>query len=231
MSFGDGRDDAVVRAFTARDRAPVREICFRTGFMGDPIEWQWRDSTSFSDMFTRYYTDVEPESALVVEANGEVRGYLLGCVDSRRASNPVIIAGGHAVRRVIGLRPGTAAVIWRAIWDSASDMALRRLRLPDLDFSDARWPAHFHVDLLPEARGMGLGRRLVEDWLNLLVIRGVGGCHLQTFAENERALSFFRSVGFRPIGPAALAPGFRARDGSRLHLQVMVRNPVEPDGG
>ena len=48
-------------------------------------------------MFTSYYTDAEPQSALVAELDGEVAGYLLGCVDSRRAWNP----GG-------GLRPPAA---------------------------------------------------------------------------------------------------------------------------
>src|SRR5258708_37278234 len=107
--------------------------------MGEPIDWQWRDRESFADMFTGYYTDREPESAFVVEADGEVAGYLLGCVDTHRAWNPGAVAGRHCVRRGIAFRSGTAAVVWRTFGDAAVDLARRRLKLRDLEFADARW--------------------------------------------------------------------------------------------
>ena len=80
--------DFVIRPYEPADRARVRHICFVTGYMGDPVEWQWRDAESFSNIFTGYYTDAEPESALVAEIDGEVTGYLLGCVDSSQGLEP-----------------------------------------------------------------------------------------------------------------------------------------------
>lgn len=214
--------DPVVRAYASTDRAEVRDICYRTGLMGDPIDWQWRDKRSFADMFSGYYTDGEPDSAFVVEIGGVVAGYLLGCIDSRRAWNPAAIAGRHLLRRGILFRAGTAGVVWRGIGDAITDVATRRVNLRDLEFADPRWPAHLHIDLLPHARGIGAGRRLVHAWFDRLRALGVSGCHLQTLAENTRAIAFFQSVGFRQLGMPTLVQGLRTGSGARLHLQVMV---------
>ena len=224
-------DDAVtpvVRRYVSTDRERVREVCCRTGFMGDPIDWQWRDAESFADMFCGYYTDAEPESAFVVETGGVVVGYLLGCVDSRQAWNPGAIVGRHILRRGIIIRPGTAGVVWRGIRDAIGDVVSRRVSLRDLEFADPRWPAHLHIDLLPEARGVGAGRRLVQAWFALLQEVGIVGCHLQTLAENSRAVAFFEAVGFRRLGMPQLVQGLRTRTGERLHLQVMVTEVSPP---
>lgn len=217
-----GAGDLRVRPYERDDRFAVRDVCFRTGYMGEPVDWQWRDQPSFSDMFTGYYTDAEPESAFVVEVDGRVAGYLLGCVDSARAWNPGTVAGRHILRRGIAFRPGTAPVVWRTFGDAALDLARGRVKLRDLEFADPRWPAHLHIDLLPEARGAGAGRRLVGAWFDRLRERGIGGCHLQTMAENTGAIAFFEAMGFRALGPPHLVPGLRTRAGARMHTHVMV---------
>jgi RimJ/RimL family protein N-acetyltransferase len=212
----------VVRPYEPRDRAAVRHVCFETGLMGDPVADQWRDSESFADLFSSYYTDHEPESAQVVEIDDVVEGYLLGCVDSSRASSVASLAARHVVRRGIAFRPGTAATVWRSVGDVVTDLARRRITLAALDFADDRWPAHLHIDLLAPARGTGAAGTLVTRWLDSLRAADVPGCHLQTMAENTRAISFFERMGFARHNEPVPAPGLRDRGGARLHLQVMV---------
>jgi ribosomal protein S18 acetylase RimI-like enzyme len=221
--------DLRVRAYASDDRFRVRDVCFQTGYMGEPVDWQWRDAESFADMFTGYYTDHEPGSAFVVEVDGEVSGYLLGCLDSTRAANPGVVAGRHIVRRGIAFRPGTAKVVWRTMGDAIVDIARKRVKLRALEFADARWPAHLHIDLLPSARGQGAGRTLVRTWFAVLREHGIGGCHLQTMAENTGAIAFFTAMGFRRFGDPQLIPGLRTREGGRLHSQVMVTD-LDPNG-
>jgi ribosomal protein S18 acetylase RimI-like enzyme len=216
--------DVVVRAYRPADRGRVREICFLTGYMGEPADWFWRDRESFADMFSGYYTDREPESASVVEIDGVVSGYLLGCVDSTKAWNPANVAGRHIVQRGIAFRPGTARVIWRTIRDGLGEVVRRRHELDDLEFSDPRYPAHLHIDLLPNARGVGAGTRLMHRWLDRLRASGVQGCHLQTMAENTSAIAFFTACGFEPAGGTPRIPGVRSRTGGRLHSQAMVQS-------
>jgi len=210
----------VVRPFQPTDRVSVRRVCFETGYMGQPIAWQWRDAESFADMFTSWYTDEEPESARVAELDGEVVGYLLGCRDTSRAANPAAIVGRHIVRRGLLMRPGTAGVCWRALGDVAID-GIRR-RLPSLA-PDPRWPAHFHIDLLPVARDHGVGGRLVRSWLDELRTVGVRGCHLDTWGENTNAIAFFEAMGFRRHGRPAAMPGMRSPEGDRHTTVTMVQ--------
>ena len=211
-----------VRPYEARDRSQVRHICHVTGYMGEPVDWLWRDAESFADLFTAYYTDGEPESALVVDVDGVAAGYLLGCVDSRKAWNPAIIFGRHLLRRGIGFRPGTAGVVWRSLGDVVIDAV--RGRLPPTSAYDERWPAHLHIDLLPSIRGVGMGATLMRRWLDGLRERGVAGCHLETMGENHGAIAFFESTGFHRQGERTWAPGFRSPTGERLTVQLMVQS-------
>lgn len=213
-----------IRAYEPRDRDAVRAICVATGFMGEPATWMWRDEPSFADTFSGYYTDLEPTSALVADLDGEVVGYLLGCRDSRRATNPAVVVGRHVIRRGIAVRPGTAGILWRSLGDVIVDLARRRVHARDLVFDDPRWPAHLHINLLPVARGHGVGARLVRCWLDQLRDDGVPGCHLQTMVENTGAVAFFEAMGFRRHGEPVLAPGERTRAGARTHIQRMVHD-------
>jgi ribosomal protein S18 acetylase RimI-like enzyme len=213
--------DVVIRPYEARDRERVRHICFVTGFMGRPVEWLWRDEASFADLFSGWWTDHEPESALVAELDGEVAGYLLGCIDSRRVAEPVGLMAHHLFRRGLLVRPGTARVLWRLLGDAAVGAA--RHDLPAATVHDTRWPAHLHIDLLLRCRGRGVGRALVRRWLDRLQAQGVAGCHLETMAENTGAVAFFEAMGFECHGDARPVPGFRTPTGGRLHVQLMVQ--------
>lgn len=100
--------EAVIRPYEPGDRDAVRRICFDTGYMGDSVGWTWPDRESFADLFSAWYTDHEPTSALVVDDGGEVVGYLLGCRDSRRMPAPTGPIRRHLLRRGLAVRPATA---------------------------------------------------------------------------------------------------------------------------
>ena len=73
------RRSFTIRNYQASDREAVRRLCCLTGFLGEPIDPVYEDHELFADFLTTYYTDHEPESSFVLEINGELRGYLLGC--------------------------------------------------------------------------------------------------------------------------------------------------------
>jgi len=213
--------DISIRPYAAADRAAVRHICFVTGYMGEPVAWAWRDEESFADLWSSYYTDREPESAYVAVEGTRVVGYLLGCRATARVGHPLAPLGRHLLRRGLLFRPGTAGVLWRSLGDLA--IAAARRDLPRADPPDPRWPAHLHIDLLPEARGTGVGTQLMRTWLDRLRVEGIPGCHLGTYAENAPAIAFFEAMGFRRHGPPQLAPGMRSPTGERHHSQFLVQ--------
>jgi len=190
--------------------------------MGDPVQWQWRDEASFADLFSGWYTDHAADAAYVVaDGSDAAQGYLLGCEDTSRVPDPIRSLAPTVLRRGLLFRPGTAGVLWRGVSDTLGELRQgRRGADPALD---PRWPAHLHIDLLPAARGAGMGTELMRTWLTRLRARGVPGCHLGTMAENRTAIAFFEHLGFRTEGPPRPLPALRARDGSRLHGQLMVQ--------
>jgi ribosomal protein S18 acetylase RimI-like enzyme len=209
-----------VRSFAPGDRETVRDISYRTGFMGESVESFWRHKESWADLWTSYYTDREPQSLYVATIDDSVVGYLAGCMDTAAAPSTDEMMRDVIRKHWLIFRPGTAGFLYRGLLDSVRD----RERATG-DFIDPRWPAHLHIDLLPAARGTGLGAALMERWLDQLKEADSPGCHLGTLVENTRALSFFEKMGFRKHGDPTLVPGMRGERGERLHQQIMVWNP------
>ena len=210
-----------IRPYRSRDRDAVRRICYLTGYMGESADWMWRDQESFSDIFTGYWTDREAEHALVAEHDGEVVGYLLGCMDSRRVWNVGKVVARHGFVRGVAFRPGTSKMFWRMITDGIPTRSTTSCHRPRTTTRAGR--AHLHIDLLPVCRRSGVGSALVGRWLEKLSLAGVPGCHLQTMSENTRAIAFFRKMGFSEVGDPDGAPGFRTRSGERMHVQLMAQ--------
>jgi ribosomal protein S18 acetylase RimI-like enzyme len=210
-----------IRVYEPADRSAVRRISYQTGFMGASADAFWRHQESWADVWTSYYTDHQPESLHVATIDGVVVGYLAGCrnTTAMHPNTDELIANAIRKHRLI-IRRGTAGFLYRAMLDS-----LRDRQRASGDFIDPRWPAHLHIDLLPAARGIGLGAKLMDRWLGLLTESGSPGCHLGTLVENARAHAFFEKVGFRNHGDPSLVPGMRGEGGERLHQQIMVWNP------
>jgi L-amino acid N-acyltransferase YncA len=87
-----------------------------------------------------------------------------------------------------------------------------------------RYPAEMHINLMPAARGRGLGASLVKALFDQLTDMGVPGIHLGTFGENSGAIAFFESQGFRAMGRPVPNPGFRLSDGSRATVRRFCRS-------
>ena len=61
------------------------------------------------------------------------------------------------------------------------------------------YPSHLHIDLLERARGRGLGRRMMEQVMDLLRERGSPGAHLGVSMLNGPAFGFYQRLGFREL--------------------------------
>lgn len=208
---------AGVRKFIEGDRGAIQDICYLTGYMGDSAECYWRHKQSFVNVWTSYYLDHEPESLYVATKDNSIVGYLTGCVDTSLAPKLDDTINSQVMKYGLLFRPGTAGFLYRGILDSIRDK-----QVASVELIDERWPSHLHIDLLPAARGTGLGSALMKIWLEQLKQSGSPGCHLGTIFENTHAISFFEKMGFKKHGEPSLVPGMRSLSGERLHQQIMV---------
>lgn len=219
--------ELTVRKYTPADRPVIEAICYQTGFMGDSASRFWPHMPSFVEIWVAPYMDQEPDSLFVAEKDGAVAGYLTGCPDTAAGPKLEALMMSAIAKHKLFFRRGTAGFLLRAMLDG-----LRDRQAASGDFLDARWPAHLHINLLPEARGTGLGGLLMEAWLDQLRQRAVPGCHLSTILENTRAITFFEKHGFRKHADAPPIGGMRGNNGERLHQQIMVwtqlPNPLPP---
>jgi putative acetyltransferase len=55
---------------------------------------------------------------------------------------------------------------------------------------------------LPEARGIGLGRKLLNRCLDSAVAMGYDQCYLETLSQMKNAIKMYRKAGFRPLDAA-----------------------------
>jgi ribosomal protein S18 acetylase RimI-like enzyme len=63
----------------------------------------------------------------------------------------------------------------------------------------AAYPAHLHIDLLPELQGRGIGRRLIDTVLDRLREASVPGVQLGVDPRNTSAQAFYTRLGFAPL--------------------------------
>ncbi len=189
----------VIRRYRPDDRARLREICVRTGAAGGDATGRWSSDDLLPDVFLDPYLVADPEWAWVADdGSGDgagAVGYLVATPDTRafarwwrREWTP------QQVERHPRLVAGR---------DPAESELVERLYDPEVLTTSAieAYPAHLHIDLLPEAQGRGLGRALIETLIDALAAHGVPGVHLTIDPANTAAAAFYERIGFARVEP------------------------------
>lgn len=165
--------------------------------MGNPIDPVFCDREVFADYLTRYYTDWEPETALIAEDEdtGEVVGYLLG---SRRFRRNALI-GAFLLAFVI-----VPKGLWRIATFQYNRASLKFLwwiftRAGKETPLTPEGMAHFHINLLPAYRNGQATRILIFPYVKALAARGdVRGVFGQMQVRDDtRTSRMFERYGFK----------------------------------
>ncbi len=187
-----------IRPYRVTDRARVRDLCCETGFLGKPIDPVFEDRELFADYLTAFYTDWEPESSLVLVVDGKICGYLMGSRQFFKQWVYGIFQNGWLFFRGAWRYAGYSAaskkfVRWivRTAWKEVPP-APRRV-------------AHFHINLLPEARQLSTSRALVDAFLGYLHDHGERRVYGQMVVfDGRRGVKLFERYGFKVINKAEI---------------------------
>ena len=113
-------------------------------------------------------------------------------------------------------RPARAA---KRFWNTDRPVALQyRVHhpeeqiYPEIPLLMRDYPAHLHIDILPEFQGKGYGRTLMTTFLGRLRDQGVKGVHLNMAKYNVRAGLFYQKMGFQRL-PVVLDGGESGEEG------------------
>ena len=87
-------------------------------------------------------------------------------------------------------------VMRKSVYEAECSMLLS----PSSSSSLKQYPAHLHIDILPDFQRQGWGSKLLEAFYGKMREVGVGGVHLGVLRESEGALKFYEGGGWRVCG-------------------------------
>jgi ribosomal protein S18 acetylase RimI-like enzyme len=186
----------VIRAATIEDLPAAYYVCLKTGDYGGDGEPFYRDDPdALGRIYVGAYLAYEPDLSLVLEDDEGVCGYALGAFDSRAFYQryesewrPVLVAQFPA--------PQGDPARWTRVEHAYHTYHHPHYFCPEpYDL----YPSHLHIDLLPRAQGRGYGRRMMQQVMDRLRLRGSAGAHLGVSAGNSRARGFYERLGFREL--------------------------------
>ncbi|MBC9726844.1 GNAT family N-acetyltransferase [Streptomyces sp. TRM68367] len=180
-----------VRPYRPADRPALDDICIRTAHNGQDSRPVYTDPTIIPTIFADPYVELEPELAFVLDdGHGQAVGYILGTADTPRFTEAFRTKW---LPRVAARHPAPSGPPTTP--DEAMASLLHhpeRMTLPQL----TAYPAHLHIDLLPDWQGRGHGRTLMRTFLRALHDRGVPRVHLSMATANTQARAFYDRMGF-----------------------------------
>ena len=185
------QEDFIIRKYRATDREAVRKICCDTGFLGKPVDEIFQDRELFADFLTAYYTDAEPESAVILEVGGEVQGYILGSRQPRK----------QAAYNRHTILPRVAKLLWRLAFRYNQNsrryvwwlLTRGRKETP----TTPKNMAHFHINMYPEAKNVPRTRAMLDYFFEYLVANGEKAVYGQMVVfESRRGAKMFARYGF-----------------------------------
>lgn len=194
-----------IRGYEPGDDDAIIDICVRTAASGADASGLLADDRLWADVYALPYVKRHPEFAFVIENDeGRAAGYILGAPDT------------NAFERWFrdSWWPGVSSRYSRHVAAPTVEGTERTTRI--ISYAEGRghspepfaedYPAHLHIDLLPELQGAGWGRRIMETFLDALRSEGVPGVHLGVGLDNAGAIAFYPRLGFQklPSGPGAL---------------------------
>ena len=197
LGFGGG---FFLRQANAADHEALAAVCLRTGDAGKDATAREDDPTLLGLIYAIPYQVLEPDLAFAIDGPQGVCGYLFGALDTR-AFNARLEREWYPRLQAAATDPGPDDAGWQG-----SDWARRQIHRPDFSFPDAlaAYPSHGHIDLLPDARGKGIGRRALAFLEQRLAVAGSPGVFMQVDPRNQDALKFYAAVGFTPLSHADL---------------------------
>ena len=181
-----------IRLCRPGDLDALNQICLRTGDSGQDASHLYRDPDLLGLFFAAPYAVLEPDLCFVLTRQDIPCGYILGTPDSAAFYARCERKWFPGLRKRYPLPEPS---------DHSPDAEIIRLfyerheAAPEL----AEYPAHLHIDLLPEAQGQGYGRRLMDTFLARLRAINVPAVHLHVGKRNTRAIGFYERVGFHLI--------------------------------
>ncbi|MCA9735899.1 GNAT family N-acetyltransferase [candidate division KSB1 bacterium] len=181
-----------IRPYHPADLTALYRICLQTAHSGKDASHLFDDPDLIGHIFAAPYAIFEPEHCFVLTEQEQPIGYILGTRDSEAFSEWCEEQWFPPLRTRYPLPQ-----IPDESFQTRILHLLHKGHQVNEDFAD--YPAHLHIDLLPVAQGGGLGRKMMQVFLDALKRANVSAVHLQVGKSNSGAIQFYQKLGFSEI--------------------------------
>lgn len=176
-------------------------VCLRTGDSGaDGTHLFPEDPLILGHRYIGPYLHFEPELTFVLIDSTKpktdpewVCGYTAAAFDTQKFYTRMTQEWYPKMRSLYPTEPTTDPRN-----STPTEGLIREFYHPNFYFPESFrfFPAHMHIDIVPELTGRGLGVPLINTLLTELKTRGCRGLHLGMSSVNHRAYRFYRKIGF-----------------------------------
>jgi ribosomal protein S18 acetylase RimI-like enzyme len=179
-----------------------------------------------SHIWYRPYVYLAPGSCFVLDdGTGRVVGYCIGAGDTAsfatrwrsdfaRSVSPALVPPPDATTGDAAMDDEGMRAFRRGVYEADCSMLLAWPEALE------QFPAHLHVDIVPEFQRRGWGKVLIERFLEGVKGEGARGVHLGMMKANTGAKVFYERLGFR-VCPVVMDGGESGEEGVNgvvLHL-------------
>lgn len=181
-----------IRTYHPSDLSSLYRICLLTGKSGKDASELYTDPDLLGQFYAAPYAVLEPDLCFILTNSGNPCGYILGTRDSTAFYERSESEWFPLVRQRYPLPDSN---------DNSPDARIIRLIHEGHKINEdlKSYPAHLHIDLLPEAQGQGSGRKLTDKFISKLRELEVPALHLQVGKSNTGAVKFYERTGFKRI--------------------------------
>ncbi|RKN11119.1 GNAT family N-acetyltransferase [Streptomyces radicis] len=183
-----------IRGYAPGDLEALRDICVRTGLVGGDATGHYADPAILPAIFAEPYAAFDPGLVFVADDGTRAIGYVVATDDSVAFFERFAAEWAPALAERFPAPEGEPATPDDELRDLLHHAG--RMLVPGIA---AGYPAHLHIDLLPEGQRRGLGRRLMDALFDALRARGVPGVHLGMSPANTNARAFYDRIGFTEL--------------------------------
>jgi ribosomal protein S18 acetylase RimI-like enzyme len=186
----------VVRPSAASDIPYVYGICLKTGDAGKDASSLFYDPFLLGQYYAAPYFFYDPSLCFIAEEDYIPRGYIVAAGDSAAFYQWLDETWLPPLRRRYPqpFPPDRikSAYEQRMLTRFSVSPRISEAKSPWL----SRYPAHLHIDLLPEIQGKGWGKVMMAALFAEMEQRKIPGLHLGVSTGNNAALAFYNKLGF-----------------------------------
>lgn len=178
-----------IRTARPSDEAAILDICLRTADRGQDGSQCYSDPRLPGFVWALPYVRFCPENAFVLTRGEEVMGYCVAARDTQTYEQRLEEEWWPMLKAELqGFSPRTAQD--KNVLAYILEAQRTPAQLTDL------YPAHLHINLMPDLQKGGHGSALLRHQLQSLRNSGVSGVHLGVDPRNEGVTGFYAKFGF-----------------------------------